>query len=553
MRTRLAGIHHTALLLMGVVAGMAAVTRAQGTLVADGRAVGCIVIREDLPRGALRTAAENLAGYLHTMSGVRVPLCWDTRRCPGFRIHIGSTGLQPVDPAAVTPQQVGFDGFVIKTVPGGLQIAGRTERGTTHGVYHFAEHVLGVRWFTLEEDQPTCPQKKTIRIPELDWTVKPDFRWHRQSYTINRQHMPKKSLQNHGPWSAFNRLGGVDGSIGHVYYGFVPDSLFKTHPEYFALLDGKRTPGRQEVQRCLSDPQVLNRAIAYSAAFLEENYDQWTTSVSANDGVGWCECEACKSLGPTPSHRAFRFANSVAEALQERFPRRGFAVLAYMDTLEPPVGLKLHRSVVPWLAFISQCRVHSIHSDCPDAVDKRRIVRAWQQLAGEFYWYSYLAGGPFHAPAPIAMAEEMRFMRDHGCVGGFREHTAGPQTGWALLNWMEVKLHWDVEQDPRVLRREFLKGYYGPRCAAAAERVYEQIEQGLLRMPTAPAPGRPYGHNNLAPPFFGPVAEQCRPAIEAALQLARGEPDRTFARRMARDMGNLLGGVPADLQDLLRE
>ncbi|MEE3373401.1 MAG: DUF4838 domain-containing protein [Planctomycetota bacterium] len=539
--------------LLAAATQMSQVLHAQGTLVADGRAGGCIVIREDLPLGALRTAAENLSSYLKSMSGVRVPLCWDTQRCPGFRIYIGSTRLQPLDPDVVSPERVGYDGFVIKTVPGGLQIAGRTDRGTRHGVYHFAEEVLGVHWFTLEEDAPSCPQRRTIRIPELDWTVKPDFRWHRQSYTINRQHMPKRLLQNYGAWSAFNRVGGVDGSIGHVYDAIVPDALFQTHPEYFPLLDGKRTPGRLEVQRCLSHPQVLQRAIAYSAAFLETNYDQWTTSLSGNDGVGWCECDGCRELGPTPSYRAFRFANTVAGALQERFPGRGFSVLAYMDTLEPPVGLELHPNVVPWLAFISQCRVHSIHSDCPDAVEKRRIVRAWQQLAGEFYWYSYLAGGPFHAPAPIAMAEEMRFMHEHGCVGGFREHTAGPQTGWALLNWMEVQLHWDVAQDPRALRRQFLEGYYGLRGAAAAERVYAQIEEGLLRMPTAPARGRPYGHNNLAPPFFGPVAEPCRPAIEAALQVARQEPDRTFARRMARDMGNLLGGVPADLVDLLKE
>ena len=551
MRTLLTGLAVIALLLADA-AVMQSVILAQGTLVADGRAGGCIVIREDLPLGALRSAAENLASYLQSMSGVRVPLCWDTQRGPGFRIYIGETRLQTVDPASVTRERVGFDGFVIKTVPGGLQIAGRSERGTAHGVYHFAEQVLGVHWFTLEEDRPTCPQKKTIRIPQIDWTVKPDFRWHRQSYTINRQHMPKEWLENYGHWSAFNRVGGIDGSIGHAYYAFIPDALFTSHPEYFPLLKGKRTPGRLEVQRCLSNPAVLQRAIAYSAAFLTDNYTQWTTSLSANDGVGWCECQACAQLGPTPSHRAFRFANRVAEALQDRFPSRGISVLAYMDTLEPPLGLKLHRNVVPWLAFISQCRVHSIHSDCPEAVSKRRIVRAWQQLAGQFYWYSYLTGGPFHAPAPIAMAEEMRFMHEHGCVGGFREHTAGPQTGWALLNWMEVQLHWDVEQDPRALRRKFLEGYYGPRGTVAAERVYAQLEQGLLRMSMAPAPRRPYGHNNLAPPLFGPVAEECRPAIEAALQLARLEPDRTFARRMARDMGNLLGGVPADLQDLLK-
>ena len=237
------------------------------------------------------------------------------------------------------------------------------------------------------------------------------------------------------------------------------------------------------------------------------------------------------------SHRAFRFANRVAEALQDRFPSRGISVLAYMDTLEPPLGLKLHRNVVPWLAFISQCRVHSIHSDCPEAVSKRRIVRAWQQLAGQFYWYSYLTGGPFHAPAPMAMAEEMRFMHEHGCVGGFREHTAGPQTGWALLNWMEVQLHRDVEQDPRALRRKFLEGYYGPRGTVAAEWVYAQLEQGLLRMPTAPTPGRPYGHNNLAPPFLArwpsnadrPSRRPCSWPVSNRIALSRGAWRATWA------------------------
>ena len=166
-------------MLMAAVALAPATVKAQGTLVRDGKAAGCIIIREDLARGKLATAAEDLAGYIKKMSGAPVSRRWETDRCPGFRIYIGGTRLQPVDPAAVMPEKVGFDGFIIKTVPGGVLIAGRTDRGTAHGVYHFAEHVLGVRWFTLEEDEPICPQRNTIEIPDLDLVVKPDFEWHR--------------------------------------------------------------------------------------------------------------------------------------------------------------------------------------------------------------------------------------------------------------------------------------------------------------------------------------------------------------------------------------
>ena len=72
-----------------------------------------------------------------------------------------------------------------------------------------------------------------------------------------------------------------------------------------------------------------------------------------------------------------------------------------------------------------------------------------------------------------ALAEEMRFVRDQGCQGGFREHTAAPQSNWAMLNWMEVKLQWDVDLDPVKLRRQFIEGYYGP--AAADINVYLKV------------------------------------------------------------------------------
>jgi hypothetical protein len=526
---------------------------AQGTLVAAGKPVGCVVIEEDLEKGRVKTAVDDLVGYIRQMSGAQLPVRWETDDAPGFRIYIGSTRLAQVEPADVTEQKIGFDGFVIKTVPGGVLIAGRTDRGTAYGVYHFAEEVLGIHWYTLEESGPTIPSRSTLDIPTLDMTVKADFAWRGQYYSIITKYLPASSKANRDAWWRFNRLWGIDGLMAHVFGDVVPNSLFAEHPEYFALLKGKRTKGNVNVQRCISNPAVLQLAIDFSANYFEKYPSARFTSLSGNDGGGWCECDACVAMGPTQSHRSFAFANAVATALEDRYPNRGLCVLAYQKTLEPPMDMKIHRNVVPFIAPMGSCRAHSILSDCPDAIKKRNIFIGWEKLTGRFFWYPYLYGGPFTGPGVITMAEEMRFVRDHGCQGGFREHTAGPQANWAMLNWMEVKLQWDIDLDPVKLRRQFIEGYYGPAAVDLIEKVYDVVETGIRNTSIAPRPGVPYGHNYLNPPVLDPLVAACRKDLDAALEIARNEKNKAYARRIARDMGALIHELPPDLQGLLKE
>ena len=179
---------------------------ADDALVESGQARSCIVFPQGTEKGRVLTAVRDLAGYLEAMSGAKIPLRWDVDACPGFRIMIGSTALAPVDREAVSQAQVGFDGFIIKSVPDGVVIAGRTPKGTANGVYHFAEEVLGVHWYTLEEDGPTIPNRSTIEIPTLDLTVKPDFAWRGQFYATLRKYLPEKSMANAPRWWTFNRL-----------------------------------------------------------------------------------------------------------------------------------------------------------------------------------------------------------------------------------------------------------------------------------------------------------------------------------------------------------
>jgi len=530
---------------------------ARSVLIENGQAQCYIVIPEGtdgrvLENSACRVlkAAHALEGYLETMSGTDVPIRWETDHCPGFRIYIGSTRLAPVDPADITQEKIGFDGFIIKSVPDGVVIAGRTDQGTANGVYHFAEEVLGMHWYTAEESGPTIPRRSTIEIAKLDMTVKPDFAWRGQYYSIITKYLTDDIKANRDAWWTFNRLWGISVGTGHVLSQIVPNSLFAEHPEYFALIDGKRKAGNVSVQRCFSNPDVVQLAIDYTRRGFERTPDMRFAALNANDGNGWCECDRCKAMGPTQAHRVLAFANAVAEANEKLYPRRGYMILAYLDPIHPPVDMKAHRNVVPEIATMGHCRTHSLLSDCPDSIDKRKILTGWHKVAGRLAWRPYLSGGPFCGPGVMTVAEDLRFVRDLGCIGGFREHTAAPQANWAMLNWMEVKLMWDVDLDPVKLRRQFIEGYYGPAAADAVERVYDTVENGLRNSPIAP---RPNGHNFLPGRIIKPFVDACQADIDAALEIARTEKNKAYARRIARDMGALQGKLPPDLEGLLKE
>ncbi len=550
----------TLVLALLLSVGVASQSYAQDVLVVAGQARGCIVIPEGtegriLEGSASRVlkAAQDLADYLQAMSGARVPIRWDIDDCPGFRIMIGSTSLSPVDRAAVSQEQVGYDGFIIRSVPGGIVIAGRNGQGTVNGVYHFAEEVLGIHWYSAENSSPSIPRRRTVQIPYLDLTVKPDFAWRGQYYSIATKYLSDE-LKHPDEWWRFNRLWGIEAGCYHMFFVIVPNSLFAEHPEYFALIDGKRTQGDVNVQRCLSNPDVLQRAIEWTREQFERYPDMRFTTLSANDGGGWCECEACQAMGPTQAHRSLAFCNAVAEANEELYPTRGYVVLAYQGTLDPPLDMKAHHNVVPMLAFMGQCRTHPIDSDCPDCIYKREVLRGWQQVAGRLATYTYLNGGAFTGPGVITDAEYVRFARDCGSIGGFREHTAAPQANWAMLNWMEVKLMWDVDQDVVKLRRQFIEGYYGQAAADAVERVYEKMENSLRTSSIGPRPeSYTYGHNHMSLDFLKPFVDACRDDIDTALQIAQTEGNKDYRRRIGRDMGALLGELPADLQGLLEE
>jgi hypothetical protein len=546
-----------------------------GNIIENGQAKGRIIV----PAGAdskIIGAAHKLSGYLLQMTGVSVTVQTDASPIPaGRHIRIGSTAGAPVNSAWVTEQQVGLDGFVFKPASDGIILAGANAYGTTNAVYRFAEQALGVHWFSPEDSAPTVPQQTTVAVPSLNQTVKPDLKWRGQYYSFQQREdyqtlgvVAQQISASRDAWWTFNRMSSpptYEIESGHSFHQFVPDSLYASHPEYFPLVNytfgavgpnqnpyvnrvptgnpPQRMPGISS-QRELSNPDVQQLAIQWTRNQFAANPNLAMASLAASDGPWWSISPQFLAMGPDDTSRYVAFVNIVAEANEALYPNRGYTFLAYdgSTTLTPPSSnIVVHPNATPVVAPLFLDRMHSILSNHPDAVYLREAIDGWSNISQQITYRPYMTDGPLTLPGALTLADETKYLHDHGNIGGFREHQYLPSVGWALMNWMEVQLMWDADQDPRQLRRQFMDGYYGPGSGATADQVFEVVETNLRN---TIIPGDPSVQVS-SRDYLKPIIEPALPQIGLALREAQSEL-AVQRQRLERDMWKLaeIGATP---------
>lgn len=131
-------------------------------------------------------AAESLADLIGKISGANFSnLSRDDNPLDGPLVIVGRDNeLAKKLWKDVSWDDLGEDGFIIRTTEQYLLIAGKTAGGTMYGVNWFLDHKLGVKW--VAPDYVHIPSSQTIELPLVHETQVPRFRF-RQILSVEGQ------------------------------------------------------------------------------------------------------------------------------------------------------------------------------------------------------------------------------------------------------------------------------------------------------------------------------------------------------------------------------
>lgn len=448
------------------------------------------IVTATQPIPSERYAAEELQRYLEKLSGARLPIVTDAATPGSHEILLGDNARLRRLQTRIDFAKLRRDGFVLRTQGRRLIIAGDKPRGTLYGVYALLEEKLGVRWFTPEVE--VVPRRGKVVLPRLEEIQVPalenrDTFWREMmrdadfaaKHRCNGQHYGLK--EKHG--GAFT----VYQPFVHSFDALVPPELYREHPEYFPLINGRRQSGY--VQRCLTHPEVLRLTIERVRQWIREHPEATLISVSQNDTINHCQCQSCKAVDDaegSPSGSLLKFVNAVAEAVERDHPNVRIDTLAYQYTRKPPRTIRPRPNVIVRLCSIECCFAHPLES-CPSEANRRfrEDLRAWQPVAPLLYVWDYTPNfAHYQQPFPNfdSLQANVRFFVQHGVKGLFEQGNysagGGGELG-PLRAYVLAKLLWNPHTDVQRHITEFLHGYYGQ--AAPHLRAYLDLLQAQVR------------------------------------------------------------------------
>ncbi len=538
-----------------IVVGFACSASAFGEtfIVKDGQPQAEIVVSKDAPRMA-KLAAEELQTYLEKISGAKLSIAnapgkdvpvqiYVGRSADTDRLKITDEGLKngafrmvsgknylvllghdsdytPKEPHLrnhgdmarlmadwdkVTGEKWGFPlANLHKQYSGSMKIWEKDERGSLNAVYEFLR-MQGVRWYVPDPIGEIVPEKKSIALPEIDKTVRPDFAM-RFPYQYFRMFSHEGTTRDELLWQlrlglsqAPEVMGEHEMAGGHgINHVHSRNEIKKTHPEYFALFGDKRETGPYAGAPCLSSEGLFQQNVKYVRAMFDL-YDAPMVSVMPEDGYGTlCQCELCKGKG-TPergwngqlSDYVWDYVNRVGKEVYKTHPNKKISCLAYGSYELPPLKIdKLSPNIVVGIAQ-GRTNFHDPEKfNNAVALRKSWLAKLPDDHAPIWIWEYYLHNRP-RSPYgsipvffPHTIAKDLRSLKGIS-IGDFLEMSREQQKGISELAvdhlnlYVTARLWWNADENVDAVLNEYYTLFYGP----AAKEMKTFIEYSEANWP----------------------------------------------------------------------
>lgn len=296
-------------------------------------------------------------------------------------------------------KKLGEEGFNIDISKGQIAIYGNKPRGTLYGVYEFFEKYCGVRFLTQDHTfYPEEGKNKNFRIKGQNYSYVPPFAFRSSHYgeTLKNPSFAAKLRTN--AVKGEEKFGGITGYIrvSHNVSNLVPPSIYgKEHPEYYALVNGRREVSMHGggPQLCLTNKDVLDLVTEATLEAIEKDPTRKNFNVAQMDNGSYCTCESCAALDAQEESHAgtmISFVNAVAERVEKTHPEVLIGTYAYEYTRKPPKIIKPRDNVMLMLCSIECCNFHAIDDPtCTLNEEFSKDMDDWNKIAKNIFVWNY--------------------------------------------------------------------------------------------------------------------------------------------------------------------
>lgn len=234
------------------------------------------------------------------------------------------------------------DSYSIRTSRDGIEMVGNSELGLQHAIWDFL-YRIGYRQYFPGKIWEIIPKIGDLEVA-IDVSESPAYANRRIWYGYGLWEHNKEVYRD---WVKKNRMNGsFTLNTGHAYHRLIrsQQAEFDAHPEYYALLQGKRKI-HEHSKLCISNPGVIEAAKRYGIEYFKSNPVADSVSVDPSDGGNWCECQNCAKLGE-PNDRALILADAVAEAVVNEFGDRKYVGMYAYNYHSSPPTIPVHPNVI---------------------------------------------------------------------------------------------------------------------------------------------------------------------------------------------------------------
>ncbi len=421
--------------------------------------------------------------------------------------------------------QLGPEGIYLSVSRKRIICAGSDPRGTYYAVQELL-YQMGCRWIWPGKYGECLPASGPLALPSrLELLHTPDFAM-RGGHLVQVEARPGEKQQHinvaeYVDWAARNKWNRIKASYPWTWeYGdsrggewqetaghtttveLLPASVFEEHPEFFALVKGKRVavhPAGTTAMPCIGSPAVIDRFTDIIMAYFAANPRASRYFIGANDEPSyWCECDACKKLDALPvdwskngegmlpmTDRWMYLVNTVAERVEKKYPGKWIGTYAYGSTNNPPVKTMPRKNVMVEYCVWNHCPRHAfLDANCRVNSQAVQEIKAWKAVATAIDIYSYGDYSLYEVPGPYSLSDQEYYRSLHKLGIRHISDDLGTTTmASPVMLGYRARLLWDLKTDPRQYLRELCRAAYGS-AAFEMEQFWALQQEAVYKSPT---------------------------------------------------------------------